>query len=123
MKPEPNPVAELFREVHPTLGGSPPGVNWGYFERKHVTGRLRIISSGGARPLTEGWEHVSVSLADRAPTWREMCIVKDMFWGPEETVVQFHPKDSEYVNKHPYCLHLWKKVGSDYELPPKKLIT
>lgn len=26
----------------------------------------------------------------------------------EETVVQFHPPESEYVNNHLYCLHLWK---------------
>lgn len=27
-----------------------------------------------------GWEHVSVSLRNRCPTWDEMCLVKDIFW-------------------------------------------
>lgn len=70
----------------------------------------------------EGWEHVSVSFPRRTPTWEEMCKVKDLFWNEDETVVQFHPKKSEYVNIHPYCLHLWRKKGSDAELPEKKLI-
>lgn len=64
-----------------------------------------------------GWEHVSVSLYNRLPTWDEMCLVKSLFWDEEETVIQFHPKKSQYVNQHPFCLHLWKKIGVDAELP------
>lgn len=61
-------------------------------------------------------------LARRCPTWEEMCMVKDIFWGEEECVVQFHPPRSEYVNRHPYCLHLWKKIGEEYETPPKEYV-
>lgn len=43
-------------------------------------------------------------------------------WGEEECVVQFHPPRSEYVNRHPYCLHLWKKIGEEYETPPKEYV-
>jgi len=62
---------------------------------------LRILASDG-----DGWEHVSVSMAAdrRCPNWHEMCFVKKLFWEEDETVVQFHPKESEYVNCHPYCL-------------------
>ena len=66
-----------------------------------------------------GWEHVSVSYRRRTPTWDEMCKVKDMFWHDDETVVQYHPKKSDYVNIHPNCLHLWRKCGEDFEQPPK----
>ena len=76
---------------------------------------IAVIASWGG-----GWEHVSVSLARRCPTWEEMCMVKGIFWGEEECVVQFHPPRSEYVNRHPYCLHLWKKIGEDYETPPEE---
>lgn len=69
-----------------------------------------------------GWKHVSVSLARRCPTWEEMCRVKDIFWGEDECVVQFHPPKSEYVNLHPYCLHLWKKIGEKADLPPKEFV-
>lgn len=66
-----------------------------------------------------GWDHVSIAFPNRCPTWEEMCKVKDLFFYDDETVIQFHPKKSEYVNKHPYCLHLWRKQGEDAELPPQ----
>ena len=69
-----------------------------------------------------GYEHVSVSLHDRCPSWAEMCIVKDLFWGEDDCVVQFHPPKSEYVNLHPYCLHLWRKIGSEFETPPSLFV-
>lgn len=78
---------------------------------------LRILSSGNE---DNNWEHVSVSLENRTPTWEEMCFVKSLFWGGHETVLQFHPKITRYVNHHEHCLHLWKKVGVDHELPPTK---
>lgn len=75
---------------------------------------LRVMCSDG-----QGWEHVSVSLEDRCPTWEEMCLVKGLFW---DCVVQFHPPKSQYVNCHPYCLHMWRKVGSEFETPPTFLV-
>lgn len=71
-----------------------------------------------------GWEHLSVMVKRkrRCPTWEEMNFVKGLFWEDEETVVQFHPKRSQYVNNHPYVLHLWKKAGHDHELPPSFLV-
>ena len=71
-----------------------------------------IASDGG------GWEHVSVSRKDRCPTWDEMCQIKAMFWDAEDVVVQFHPRESEYVNNHPNCLHLWRQVDCDFPTPP-----
>ena len=56
-----------------------------------------------------GWEHVSVTPFDgHIPTWEEMCMIKTIFWGPEETVIQFFPKEDQYVNIVDNCLHLWK---------------
>lgn len=73
------------------------------------------------------WEHVSVRLwskdakgrrvnSERCPTWAEMCFIKDTFWDPEETVVQYHPPHSEYVNNNEWTLHLWKP-GCDLPRP------
>ena len=76
-----------------------------------------IVASWGG-----GWEHVSVSLKNRCPTWDEMCMVKEIFWKDDEVVVQFHPKKSEYVNIHPYCLHMWRNIGSEFETPPKLFV-
>lgn len=69
---------------------------------------LKVISS----PLGKGeWDHVSVSLPNRCPTWKEMCFIKDLFWEDDDTVIQFHPPKKDYVNNHPFCLHLWKFNG------------
>lgn len=27
-----------------------------------------------------------------------------------------------YIDLMPYCLHMWKKVGEKYELPPKEYV-
>lgn len=66
----------------------------------------------------EVWEHVSVALPSRDPTWVEMCEVKRMFFYPEEECVQFHPKESEYVNLHPHCLHMWRNQSGNMKKPP-----
>ena len=78
---------------------------------------LRVIASDG-----QGWEHVSVSLTDRCPTWEEMCFVKKLFWDDTDCVVQYHPPASEYVNCHPYCLHLWRQIGVEFVLPPSYMV-
>ena len=83
---------------------------------------LRIIASGGdPADVSEGWDHVSISINRRPPNWQEMCFVKDLFWEPEECVVQFHPPQSTYVNNHPFCLHLWKPPF-ELPLPPAILV-
>jgi hypothetical protein len=84
---------------------------------------LRIISNDASGAEAEGWEHVSVSVAKRRPpNWREMCFVKDLFWGDEETVIQFHPPKSEYVNNHLTCLHLWRDTTNGHRLPPSHFV-
>lgn len=69
-----------------------------------------------------GWEHVSISFKYRCPTWEEMCQVKDMFFREDECVVQYHPAKSEYVNRHPYCLHLWRPLIKDMPTPPTQFV-
>lgn len=68
------------------------------------------------------WEHVSVSTAVRCPTWEEMCFVKGLFWDSEDVVIQFHPRASEYVNNHSYCLHMWRPVGVTLPTPPLETV-
>lgn len=85
--------------------------------------KLAIMSSGAKsdkNPKNEGfyWEHVSVSLPNRCPTWEEMCFIKDLFWDEDETVIQFHPPKKNYVNEHKFCLHLWKPTHFEQRLPP-----
>ena len=115
MRGEPNLRIEQYRNQNNPIGKSPHGVNYGWFTIHRVSGTLQVMSSGSGN---SEWEHVSVSLRDRCPTWEEMCFVKNLFWHEEETVIQFHPKITKYVNKCKTCLHLWKKADHDHELPP-----
>lgn len=108
-----------YRKTHPTMGPSQPGSLYGFFRTKRHDVTLAIISSGERHdgPLGE-WEHVSVSLYHRSglPTWEHMAFVKDLFWRPDETVMQLHPSDEAYVNVAE-VLHLWKPPY-DLVLPP-----
>lgn len=88
-----------------------------------VQGRsfFAIASNGG------GWDHVSISPGNHkrktCPTWEEMCAIKDIFFEPEECVIQFHPAKSEYVNNYPFCLHLWRpNDGRKIPTPPKLFV-
>lgn len=74
-----------------------------------------IVSNGG------GWEHVSVTMRNqkRCPTWDEMCAIKDIFFQPDECVVQYHPAQQDYVNLHPHCLHLWRPADGGFPRPPQ----
>jgi len=108
------PIEEIKENIrlHIVAEGA-DGLQAYYNHPKYKLGDMPIIFSFGG-----GWEHASVSLRKRCPTWDEMCDIKDIFWGKDETVVQYHPPETEYVNNHPYCLHLWKKIGEEPELPP-----
>lgn len=101
---------------------SPKGASFGAFRIVMRSCVLQVISSGDSidYPESKGWEHVSVSTGSRCPTWDEMCFIKNLFWSAEETVIQFHPKSTKYVNTHQFCLHLWKK--GDHELPPELFV-
>ncbi len=112
-----------FRRTHPLWGKTEANSLMGFFVVPLNGAELRVISSGNKGDDPENkWEHVSVSLSDRCPTWDEMCHVKNLFWEPCETVLQFHPTALKYVNFHPFCLHLWKKRGVNHELPPEWMI-
>lgn len=96
-----------------------------------LMGMFLIPADWGKVPLTvlsapfdggEEWEHVSVSLPHRCPTWGEMCRVKDLFWEKSACVVQYHPAESEYVNTHKFCLHLWRWARGEFPAPPSHLV-
>lgn len=100
------------------------GDNFGAFFIHTRAGRvpLKVIATDGQGVVVEdggGWEHVSVSLPDRCPTWEEMSFVKRLFWDAEDCVIQYHPPESDYVNNHPYCLHLWRPTGIELPRPPR----
>lgn len=114
-------VPEKYRITSGLLASSPCFGNNGAFKipilDNAVSRVVRVIASD-----QEGWEHVSVSLPNSTPSWRVMCQIKDIFWGAEDCVVQYHPSREEYVNFHPHCLHLWRPVGVDFPTPPSYMV-
>ena len=97
--------------------GSNDTDTYGAFYVPYDSYELKVLATDG-QGLKPEWEHVSVSMPNRCPNWKEMCFIKDLFWGKEETVLQIHPPASKYVNQHPHCLHMWKKKDGEFELPP-----
>lgn len=107
-------LSDAERRIGGTAGDGGNGIFKVYVEGRSF---FCVASNGG------GWDHVSVSPCNKkrkvCPTWEEMCAIKDMFFEPEETVVEYHPPKSEYVNNYEYCLHLWRPQNVEVPRPPK----
>jgi hypothetical protein len=112
-------VPEKYRVTRGYQGTPSNCGNYGmfYIPRPGKNAPLKIVASDGL-----SWEHVSVSLPDRTPTWEEMCLVKDLFWDEDDVVIQYHPAKDQYVNLHPNCLHLWRPVDQKIPVPHKALV-
>lgn len=117
MRKKPNLKIEKFRTIHPMYGKSENGKNYGYFVIPHNKNILHVIVSDEL-----GWDHVSISLENRCPTWDEMSYIKTLFFKDNETVVQYHPEKTKYINLANTCLHLWKSTEFEYCLPPIYLV-
>ncbi len=111
--------AEKYRKPHPMGLKHSAGDNYGWFQiRLHPSSPvLRILVSDAFEQYE--FEHVSVSLAHRCPTWEEMCKVKELFFDEEDQVIQYHPPKSEYVNQMKFCLHLWRFTKGRIPFPNK----
>ena len=63
------------------------------------------------REPTEGW-HLSISCADRYPTWDEIADARYALLPDDRTFVMVFPPSSEYINVMPYCFHLYEEATS-----------
>jgi hypothetical protein len=81
-----------------------------------VNGEIyQVILSDGM-----GWRHLSVVNAQKKklPDWTTMCRFKDLFFPDDSWVCEFHPANDDYVNEHPFCLHLWESIDEPMPHPP-----
>lgn len=117
---------EYRNTKHPVVGSDNSFGNNGYFVIPHHRIKNYVYIAIAADGMN--WEHVSVSVTEigkkqhRCPTWEEMCYVKSVFWDKEDCVIEYHPAESEYVNVHPYCLHLWRPTNQIIPIPPKEMV-
>jgi len=111
-------VPEKFRVLNGKMASDASyGNNGAFIVLLRHAQKVYVIASSGM-----GWEHVSVSRQDHCPTWDEMCQIKNIFWDEEDCCIQFHPPKSEYVNNHPYCLHIWRPLDGVIPIPPSILV-
>lgn len=97
MRNIPNLHAERYRVA------GPPRSNCGRFEVPSPGVVLSVQVADGA-----GWDHVSVSLPHRCPTWQEMEHIRKVFFRDDECVMQLSVPRTQHVNTHEYCLHWWR---------------
>lgn len=80
-------------------------------------GKLRIIAA-----CSNGWDHISVSLEDRVPTYEEMKRVKELFFLPDEWAMELHAPAKDHINVHPHVLHLWRPLCTPIPIPPREMV-
>ncbi len=75
-----------------------------------------------------GWENTMISIMNkdgkrslRWPTADEIVQVKNIFWDPQDTVLQFMPSitDPQNVPQVPYTIYLWRPKLAIMPKPPK----
>lgn len=75
--------------------------------------KLSAIVSAERESDGRMWLHVSVAHRDRMPSWDELRRIKSWLIGRDVRAIQVLPPESEYVNLHPFCLHLWQCLDAD----------
>lgn len=71
-----------------------------------------VILSGSTEQDGHRWLHMSMSRADRLPSWEDLKEGKEIFVG-DRTAIQIFPKKEKYVNIHPNVLHLWACLDAE----------
>lgn len=128
MRKSPTHDIEQYRIVTGSMASTKvDGANGAFIIPMSGGVRLRVVCSDGSGWSESGlpgdpWEHVSVSCADRCPTWLEMDYVKRIFWKDDELVLQYHMPRAEHINIHDFVLHLWRPVGVTIPRPPKECV-
>jgi hypothetical protein len=112
-----HPGGELFKVPYPPK-------DWHYLNPwgeghcfVHKNG-LRLIIDCEEKEDGKRWVHVSVSRKNYIPSHEDMCQVKEAFIG-DRYAYAVYPPQSEYVNIHPNCLHLWALAEGDGRMLPE----
>lgn len=79
--------------------------------RRYVHAASPFTSVIATRAEHDGqeWLHASIAHPDRMPTWEELKAVKVALIGAARFAYLVFPPAWQYVNQHPYALHLWSR--------------
>ncbi len=110
------------REIYDFLNRDLPG-HWVSVDEsidggawQHRVAPLQVIATIELAPDRSRWLHVSVIHRERIPTYGELAKVKREFIGDGRGAIMVFPPQSEHVNIHPNCLHLYRPL-SEWPLP------
>lgn len=87
-----------------------------FFGCKHYVRRgdkLQVLFTADRHEDSRIWLHASLSFKNRLPSYQDMCDVKRLFIGSDRKAIQVFAAESDHVNIHPFCLHLWGCVDND----------
>jgi hypothetical protein len=74
---------------------------------------FRVMLSGAREDDGKLWMHLSMSRRRIVPNYEHLCEAKRIFLGAETLAVQLFPRESEHINIHRTCLHLWRCLDGD----------
>jgi hypothetical protein len=74
---------------------------------------MLVLMTVEVSPEGKRWIHVSVSLQHRIPTFSELATVKEWIIGRERRAIHVWPRESEKINIHPNCIHIWSCLDGD----------
>lgn len=80
--------------------GSQQGASW------KTSNGLAVIATMDDIPVHGRLLHVSLSYRGHLPSWEDVRLVKDAFFGDDLDAMMVLPKAADYVNEHPYTFHL-----------------
>lgn len=108
-----NNGAFMIKAVQPVNGGEPIA----YF--------FLCIASDAKVEGGTPWEHLTVTVIHpvekRCPTYEEMKVLKGIFWGKEDCVMQYFLPEDKFKEEHPTTVHLWRKPGLEMPIPEPDL--
>ena len=72
-----------------------------------IDGQCRIIITKDPTETGLKW-HLSISCENRLPTYNELKNARYKYLHDNLQIAQIFPPKAEFVNMHPFCLHLWE---------------
>lgn len=73
---------------------------------------LRVLLSVIVKKDQGKWLHVSYSYDDIIPPHDDTELVRELFMNERLPALSVWPSKEEYIDKMPYCLHLWQRLDA-----------
>ncbi len=75
---------------------------------KYPTGIYNFQGCAVIVTIENGGYHMSISHAQRLPTYEELKAARYKFCPDYCYMAQIFPPQDEFINVHPYCLHVYE---------------